>query len=189
MINVSRHRDHELTKTQIYNIISLVNSIWPSKEKTVQELTEGFLKRIENKSGREHKRSKGLRFAVWDGDKPIAHANIFTRTIFTAKREIEVMALAGVCVTPERRGEGFGKNVVECAFDQIDNGEFIVALYQTGVPDFYAKIGATTIENEFYNSRDPDNPGDNPWWEPYVMIYPSSFQWPEGKIDLNGQGY
>jgi len=189
MINVRRHRDHELTKTQIYNIISLENSIWPNREKTVQELTERFLERLKNKTNREHKESKSMRFVVWDGDKSIAHANIFTRTIYAAKGEIEVMALAGVCVSLERRGEGLGKNVVECAFDQIDKGKFSVALYQTGIPVFYEKFGATIIANEFCNHRNPDNPAANPWWEPYVMIYPSSFQWPVGKIDLNGPGY
>jgi predicted N-acetyltransferase YhbS len=128
-------------------------------------------------------------FVVWDGGQAIAHARTFPRTIRSRSGDITLMGLAGVCVMPERRGEGLGRDVVRKAFERVDRGDFPVSLFQTTVPDFYTGLGAKAIANRFVNSRNTDDPEANPWWDPHIMIYPADAVWPDGTIDLNGSGY
>ena len=181
--------DLDLAENQIRSIISLVNSTWPSKDRTVEDLVEDHVNRIRHISDHERKSSRFQRFVLWDDDVAIANAVTFSRTVNPVSVPLEVMALAGVCVRPDMRGNGFGKDVVISAFHRIEKGEFAVSLYQTGIPDFYRKYGAVTISRDFCNSQNSDDPDANPWWEPHIMIYPGSFAWPEGRTDLNGWGY
>jgi len=181
--------DLDLTMDQIRSIISLVNSTWPSRDKTVDDLADDHVRRIKRLSDRERRSNRFRRHVLWDDDAAIANAITFSRTIHAAGGSLEVMALAAVCVRPDMRGNGFGRDVVIRSFQRIDKGEFSVCLYQTGVPDFYRKYGADTVESAFCNSRNADDPDANPWWEPHIMVYPGSFPWPDGKIDLNGRGY
>ena len=102
---------------------------------------------------------------------------------------LEVMGLGAVCVREDFRGNNYGKDVVIKSFNRIVRGEFDVALFQTEIPGFYKRYGAKTIENNFYNSQNSIESVTNPWQYPHIMIYPCSFNWPEGEIDLNGVGY
>ena len=45
------------------------------------------------------------------------------------------------------------------------------------------------FKNIFFNSTDANDPNANPWWNEYVMIFPSNANFPLGDIDLNGNGY
>jgi GNAT superfamily N-acetyltransferase len=99
------------------------------------------------------------------------------------------MALSGVCVWPSYQGRGLGAEIVRRAFGRIDAGEFAVSLFQTTIPAFYEKLGATSVTNSFANSRHKEHGSTNPWRYDSVMIYPKSYPWPEGPIDLNGPGY
>lgn len=132
-------------------------------------------------------------FVVWDGNVALANAIVFKRTIATARGLLDVMALAAVCSSPARRGEGLGALVVSEAFKEVDSGRYPVSLFQTGVPGFYEKLGARAVDNVFVNSlyapSDRHGAPNAPWWEPHVMIYPAAYDWPEGKIDLLGAGY
>ena len=115
----------------------------------------------------------------------LAHSRIFRREISTERVPRSVGALASVCVHPDYRGRGWGADVVRAAFDYLPEMNVEVALFQTAVPQFYEKLGCRIIDNRFHNHGDYDDV----FWDDYKMIYPASFAWPDGEIDLNGPGY
>ena len=59
-----------------------------------------------------------------------------------------------------------------------------VAFFQTGVPDFYVRLGGRLVTNAFVSSA-----GGRTFWEPHAMIHPSAADWPDGEIDLLGPGW
>ncbi len=137
-------------------------------------------------------------FVVFEGGRALAHALLFPREIQTSAGPLRVGALAAVCSDPDHRGRGLGRDVARAAFKRVDDGAHPVSLFQTGIPDFYARLGARPVENKFINSRwQPPREGessghgtrDNPWWNPHIMIYPAPYPWPEGEVDLLGPGY
>ncbi len=162
----------------------LFDRVWPSAEGPLAEQAEAYRA---DKLGQQREV-----VTVRAGEELVAVAIVFPREIRTATGAMTVMALAGVCTAPEWRGRGWGAAVVRAAFSPVDEGRFGVALFQTPVADFYAKLGARPVDNVFVNSR--WRPGDRhsaeaPWWDPSVMIYPAGARWPEGVIDLLGPGY
>jgi hypothetical protein len=186
MSDVSIHTDANLTSERIEAFVRLVTDVWPSKDKTFQERLNQYVGWV------EHNRRTGFEvvtFAVWDGDRAIAHARTFSRLVHTQAGDLTVMGLAGVCAASDRRLEGLGKAVVLKAFERVARGEFPLSLFQTGIPDFYRKLGSRCVENRFVNTLNTEHPDDNPWWDPHIMIYPADGDWPEGTIDLNGPGY
>ena len=129
-------------------------------------------------------------FLIESDGELVAHAEIFFRQILTPKGPLQIMALASVCSPPDRRGEGWGKKVVEQALALVDSGQYKLSLFQTRVPEFYEKLGARLVQNNFINSKGKDGIDKKPWWNPYQMIYPGNFEsWPDGEIDLLGNGY
>ena len=133
--------------------------------------------------------SNDIRFVIWENENCIAHARIFPRKIFTPIGGLKIFALADVCVSKSRRGEGLGKAAVEKVFEKVNNHEGTVCLFQTDIPKFYEKMGSKIVMNKFHNSRNTKDPKANPWWNEYVMIFPSYINFPSGNIDLNGYGY
>ena len=100
-----------------------------------------------------------------------------------------MIALSGVCVLPSYQGKGLGAEIVRRTFGRIHGGEFGVSLFQTTIPAFYKKLDATLVTNRFVNSRNKKDPDANPWNDEWVMMYPRTYSWPQGTIDLNGPGY
>ena len=100
-------------------------------------------------------------YTVTDGDDVVAMAKTFARVVRavdaagSGSTELPVMALAGVCSHPSRRGEGLGKGVVERCFTRVDRGDFGVSLFQTGLPAFYEKLGCRLVDNAFVSSDRP----------------------------------
>lgn len=127
---------------------------------------------------------------VREGDRVIAHAAAWPRTIGTRGGEMTVLALAQVCTDPVERGRKLGAAVVRAAFDAVDRGPFPHSLFQTShqVRPFYEKLGCCPVENRIVNSL-ADDPTANPFWDEVVMRYPSGPGWPQGDIDLRGPGY
>lgn len=191
MHQVQIHSEPDLTESQVKAIVTLVNSIWPDKDKTISELIADWLAQIrqmqKSKSGKDG--NHATHFLISEGNKAIAHARIFPREIYTPDGLLKVAALASVCVDANHRGEGLGAAVVRCAFEMVDRGTFPVSLFQTGVPGFYERLGARSVDNKFVNSGCDKDAEASPWWDKYVMIYPGEYPWPEGTIDLNGPGY
>ena len=130
------------------------------------------------------------RFVIWDDKEVLAHARTFVRSLSVEGSSLDVLALASVCTAPRVRGAGLGVAVTQYAWKQVGNpGWPHVSLFQTPVPNFYEKIGCRPVENVFVNSTDESNPEANPWRDPHVMIFPASFAWPHGCVDLKGPDY
>ena len=190
MLNIAVRHDTGLSREEIVSVVSLVYGFWPNKDKTIPELVEAF-----PEIGKQYRASypqirlPSLRYIIWDKDKAVAHALTFERPIITGAREISVMALSGVCVLPRYQGKGLGAEIVRRTFGRIHGGEFGVSLFQTTIPAFYEKLGATSVTNRFVNSRNKTDPDASPWHDEWVMMYPKSYSWPQGTIDLNGPGY
>jgi predicted N-acetyltransferase YhbS len=186
MAEMRIHTDADLSVPEIESIVRLIDRVWPTKDVTYADRLRKFTSWVE-----ENKRTgfEVMSFVVWDRGQAIAQARTFPRLIHSESVDLTVMGLAGVCVSPERRREGLGRDIVKKAFERVDAGDFVVSLFQTAVPGFYTKLGARPVTNRFVNSQNSEDPDANPWWDPNIMIYPASASWPEGTIDLNGSGY
>jgi GNAT superfamily N-acetyltransferase len=190
MLNITVHRDTDLSREEIVAVVSLIYGFWPSKEKSIPELVETFPEvSRQYRASYPQIRFPSLRYVVWNENKAVAHGLTFERPVITDAGEISVMALSGVCVSPSYQGKGLGAEIVRRAFGRVHGGEFGVSLFQTTIPAFYEKLGATSVTNRFVNSRNKTHPDANPWHDPWVMIYPRSHPWPQGQIDLNGPDY
>ncbi|QDU72295.1 GNAT family N-acetyltransferase [Mucisphaera calidilacus] len=136
-------------------------------------------------------RAAMMHFVV-EGDRVLAAARTFARTIDTTAGGMTIMALGGVIVEETRRGNGYGRDVVRAAFERVDRGVFGFSLFQTGTHNrgFYAKLGAMYPGNRVINSLDergPESPAFNV--DELVVVYPEREGWPAGTIDLLGPGY
>lgn len=179
---IKNEKCKNLSRNEIINIIKLLKLVWPPKDNNfnkVEDEVDNYIK--------SNKNSEVI--LIIENDILIAHAKTFLRKIFYNNNSLEVMALCGVCVSPNKRGEGLGKKLILKAFKKIDNSDYKVCLFQTGIPLFYKKLGAKIINNRFYNNKDKENSQKNPWRDNYIMIYPNNYKWPNEDIDLNGPGY
>lgn len=158
-------------------ILDLATLVWPSAEEEAPLNFQTTLNRWRS--------DKSAHFLVREDNKIRAHALIFRRELLTQSGPLPVGALATVCVHPDFRGRNWGADIVRAAFDFLPELGVEVSLFQTGVPHFYQKLGARRISNRFFNGNDPKTP----FWDGCEMIFPASFAWPEGDIDLNGPGY
>jgi predicted N-acetyltransferase YhbS len=127
---------------------------------------------------------------VREGERVIAHAAAWARTISTSQGEMKILTLSQVCTDPAERGRRLGQAVVRAVFDAVDHGPFAHSLFQTSykVRPFYEKLGCVLVTNRIVNSL-ADDPTANPFWDEVAMRYPASKPWPEGEIDLRGPGY
>jgi len=183
-MEITQYQEHELRPVQFIGIMRLVYTTWPSPDTSPERLAEQAQNR--QKAGETLGRR---RFVVWQDTRAIAHAEIFLRTITCESSDLTITGLASVCVDQSYRGSGLGKAIVKQAFAEADKSGHPVLLFQTGIVEFYSKLGAREVSNRFYNSKNVENPDANPWWEPAVMIYPADCDFPQGDIDLNGPGY
>jgi predicted N-acetyltransferase YhbS len=177
-----------LTPARARAIGEFVFEVWPRPNVTVEDRVQQFLSVLEGSKGSEAQAPKS--YVVLDGDRVLAHAQIYARTIRTADGELEIGALARVGTIPEQRGNGLGEAVARAALGAVDRGDFPFALFQTSnrVRPFYEKLGAVLIHNPLINSL-ADGPKGNPFWDEAVMRYPAHGAWPAGTIDLRGPGY
>ena len=161
------------------SIFALGNQIWPPAADAPPDFEQAI----------ERWRTQSCaHFVIVDDEDEnlvLAKARIFSREISTAQGPLQVGALASVCVHPNYRGRGWGADVVRAAFAYLPEMNVEVALFQTGVPQFYEKLGCRLVENRFHNGGDYNDA----FWDDYTMIYPANFAWPAGEIDLNGPGY
>ena len=126
-------------------------------------------------------------FRLSSDGRMLCHALLFARDMSSEGTTFRVGYLAGVCVRPKLRGQGWGREVVLAAFDALPMIA-PVALFQTGVPEFYEKLGARRVHNCFVNAASLE-PEQNPFWDADAMIYPAAFDWPESTIDIGGAGF
>lgn len=119
-----------------------------------------------------------------DGEAVLAVSRTFRHSVNVAGQAQPVVALASVATRPDQRGHGYGAAVVRQAFAGMRGDE--VALYQTKVPDFYRKLGARELVDAVVVNRRDDRQA---FWDPHTIIFPASYRWPAGEIDLNGPGW
>ena len=76
MLAIDTHQDADLSRTQAQALVSLLNRIWPSTDKTVDELVDAFVKAAQtpHQENRSDTGAAALRFVLWDGNQAIAHS-------------------------------------------------------------------------------------------------------------------
>lgn len=165
----------------IKDVNELTDLTWPQTkpaEYTPESRLQDFYSRNPNKT---------CHF-IYEHAQLIGYAESFPREIYVDQANLTIMGLGAVCVHPSHKGKGLGAQLVRTAFLRVDNGEFKLSLFQTGVPGFYHKLNCRTIENKIINSKS-ESPKENPFWDPYVIIYPREFIGFQSEIDLLGPGY
>lgn len=161
------------------SIVKLVRSIWPSKD--------GIVRREEDELGHFFADRPEERHIILKSDNKVdGYARIFFRKIMIGEQVYRNCALACVCINESQRRNGYGREIVRLAFELVDNKQYDCSVFQTAVPGFYEKLGAKIINNSCVNSQDGNS---NPWWDKFVMIYPSSVETLDKIIDINGKGY
>lgn len=159
----------------------LTDLIWPQTKPnhyTSESRIQDFIDRNPKKT---------CHFIYFD-EELIGYAESFPRLVRVDRQEVTILGLGAVCVHPEFKRKGLGALLVRAAFERIDKQEFAVALFQTAVPGFYEKLNCKIINNKIINSLG-ENPDSNPFWDPYVMIYPRQFIGFQTEIDLLGPGF
>ncbi len=173
----------EDVKTEVMDqVIGLVDQTWPDSiphDKTQTQRRGDFLKR--NKGKQCH--------IIFDNEKVVGYAESFQRTVRANTKAIKLLGIGVVCVSTDYRGQGLGEDLIRVCFGRVNHGEFPVCLFQTGVPEFYSKYNCKEVSNQFVDSTNTENPTQNPFWDPHVMIYPAHYDWPTETIDLHGRGY
>lgn len=171
----------DLSNRQIVSINALTDSTWPDNATQSSE---------EEKINEFHARfPKKTCHCVFEDKELIGYAESFPIHIKIVNKEADVLGIGEVCVNPDYRGKGLGAMLVNSAFSRIDKDEYPLCIFQTGVPEFYRKLGCKLIKNKIINSKNSEAPDANPFWDEYAMIYPSTFLWPTGTIDLLGPGF
>jgi len=181
--------DHRtINEADARNIAELLVAIWPKPGRTVETRTNEILTQWRSYRGPESQHTRS--FVIREGGRIVAHAQAEPRTVKTPTGEVTILALCRVCTDPAARGKKFGQAVVQEAFKLVDRGAFRFALFQTrdAVRPFYEKLGATPVDNRFFNSQSAD-PNATPFWDPAIMRYPNTGDWPTGDIDTNGPGW
>ena len=176
---------HDITDEQLRAEAILHDAAFPDRNTTIDDIIDqhAALFRCE---ARNLKQPQLL--IIRDNSRFIAKAGIASRTISTQRGDITVLALFSVAVDPNHRGKKLGAAIVQRAFDRVDGKTYGCSLFQTDVPGFYEKLNARQCDNPFVDGT-ANIPQGRPWWSEYVMVYPANFDWPSGKIDLNGPGY
>lgn len=162
---------------------SIWEQVWPSADGPDMDTR---LQRIEDSSSR----TSELRWhLLFDDEEVVATARTFRHAVGfgedprTATAQ-SVIALASVCTDPARRGEGLGEAVALEALARAS--EDVPALFQTGVPEFYEKLGARRITNPISTSLE----GARGFHEPEAMIFPADAPWDDdAPIDLRIAGW
>jgi len=184
-IRVERVAQRAVSEAIYRACLELWERVWPSEGFDLERRLEIWRERREAAPGQLH--------LAWSPDGELRGlCRSFPRTIefLESGSSLEALALAGVVSHPDFRGRGYGVAVAADAFSLVDEGAYPLSLFQTGVPEFYArKFGARVVENRFVNRRSETSPEANPWWDSEVLIYPADAPWREGCVDLGGPAY
>lgn len=170
---------HEICDSDKQSIIMLIRHTWPPKEGSVITMEDDKRKFFGSEPDERH-------IIIKSDNKIAGYAKTFTRGIQIGDKNIHNCALACVCVHENFRNNGFGKLIVQKALSVVDSNQYECSLFQTAVPEFYEKIGAKRILNKCIVS---ESNSENPWWDPYLIIYPKNFILEEEVIVLMGRGY
>ena len=188
--NLQRIRARDVSEEDFRSVSAITWLAWPSAGSTLDEVVDRLRGKLPDEEGPAEQVPEYALLKV--GELPVAMSVTFARKIDTPRGGLTVMALAGVACIESYRGNGFGRAVVEAAFERVRDGSFDVSLFQTSsaVRPFYEKLGCSAVENPTVNSLNQADPEARPWWDTEVMIYPAhAAAWPDGQIDLCGPGW
>ena len=171
----------DIKSNQTIDILSLMNLTWPDND-----TKKSLVKKVEEFYDDDPEK---ICYCLYQNKELIGYAESIPLTIQIGNNCLEVVGLGGLNVHPNWRGNGYGRVIVESVFTKIDNKEYPFCLFQTGIPQFYEKLGCKVIKNKFINSNNQEDPFANPLWDEYVMVYPASAQWPTGTADLCREGF
>ncbi len=132
---------------------------------------------------REDRADRVLAVLMEEGEA-LATAESFVLPVLLDGNPGKILALAGVCTHPERRKLGLGRSVVLPHFARARQSGAAI-LFQTPVPEFYAKLGAVLFIGRVSDSTLPGTP---PFWDPFPMWFPANAPQPR-EIDLCGPGF
>lgn len=173
----------ELSVSEVIDVLCLLTLVWGNnKDATITD------KQIE-KYKSVCVSSFNKVFLLYKNKELIGHTEIFQRDIIIDAKEIPILALAGVCVRSDNRGQKNGYKMVKKAFEYVDNDKYGLSIFQTNIPEFYLKLNCKLIDNKFINSKSNIDINANPWRDPFVMIYSNDYKMRDGIIDLNGECY
>jgi ribosomal protein S18 acetylase RimI-like enzyme len=158
--------------------MQLHTKVWPSPEPlaTVIERTWQDAQQVDSPQV-----AQMCGHLIRDGQRIIALARSFHRIIAIDGISMPILALAGVCVDTSSRGRGYGEAVVRHVWSRLDD-QVRCSLFQTGIANFYERMGAVRIHNRITSSG-------RSFWDPHALIYPAKTVWPAGTIDLQGDGW
>lgn len=188
MPEATSHLVTELPIDRLTRAATLSHNQWPGDpQNTPADKAKLWIKQARAYNGpAEHAHMIHI---VEQDDQTLANARSFARTIRSQQGDLTILALASVVTSPDHRGKGLGKAVVQAAFDRVEQGHFAFCLFQTTPENqgFYEKLGAAIIDNPTMNSVS-DEPA---FWDELAVLYPASKLgiWPPGTIDLLGPGY
>lgn len=80
-------------------------------------------------------------FLVRSGDGLLAHAGVIECDLTVAGKRREIAAIHGVCVHPDHRGQGLGREVLEAALKHIDGTSATTTILWSEKVDLYRKFG------------------------------------------------
>ena len=178
-----------ISREKALQIGTFLAEVWQKPGKGPEYRANQLIDRGKAYMGPEDRAPHSL--VIYDDDQVVAHTLIFERIIGTGLGQMSAMALGMVSSSPNHRGKGLGGTIVKEAFSHVDQGLFELSLFQTShaVRPFYEKLGCCLVENPVINSLDGQHPHENPFKDEIVMRYPAEASWPEGEIDLLGEGY
>ena len=81
---------------------------------------------------------------VMEQDGALIGQNMFMRTLILADdgREIPVLTMGPICITPERKRQGYGKKLLDHSLEKATALGFGAVLFEGNI-DFYGKCGFT----------------------------------------------
>lgn len=79
---------------------------------------------------------------VMEKDGSLIGQNMFMRTVINADdgRDVEVLTMGPICITPELKRKGYGKKLLDCSLDKAAELGFGAVLFEGNI-DFYGKSG------------------------------------------------
>ena len=163
-------------------IQELIKKTWPEPGDKIlneKELLNDFETRTPGKTS----------YLLYQAEELIGYAETFKRKMITSEGPLKVLSLGAVCVDNAYRGQGHGARIIKYIFNNFSTTGTEVCLFQTGVPGFYEKLNSKIVKNQFVNSLNTKDPNTNPFWDEYTMIYPAHYNWPKGKVDIQGKGF
>lgn len=174
---------------------TMINAVWPKDDVSLED----YARILRNERPHPYVQDvpEAKRIVFWEEEagsvRVLAHAYSFARvvTCLANSQSYRLLALASVCVSPEARGRGLGRDAVQEVFKRVSTEDFHGSLFQTGIPAFYEKLGAKQVRHEWINTVPVASERYAKWWEPAIMIWPATAAWPHDgtTLDLNGPAF